>query len=417
MTNALVAICVFLIPSYIFRFSLLGVPTNVFEITVLATLVSFFLERIILSFSGKNVGKNIKFGYVAAALVLFFSFISVLVANESSKALGIFKGWFAIPAILYFIILNQFEDKKIKLLTIPLFVSLLLVSLWAILQKLGIVTTLFYQVGDVGFSDYIVRSRAFGPFESPNYLAMFLVPTMFLTLPIIGFFKNTFDKILIVALYILPLFALYASHSLGGLLAFGFSVISILAFGLAKLYRAKLVNSGYKITLLAVGLVVVALGFSFIFSSIGQETYTRSLRMDIYHYSIQLIKFHPVLGIGLGQYQAAVEGITRDNLGFVLYGLSYALHPHNIFLAYWLNLGLFGFLSFLYLLGSYFWNLGKRGGDILFLSSLFAGMVAIIIHGLVDTTYFKNDLSVIFWLLLACSVIVGVKNGTAYKQK
>jgi len=37
--------------------------------------------------------------------------------------------------------------------------------------------------------------------------------------------------------------------------------------------------------------------------------------------------------------------------------------------------------------------------------------LAILVHGIVDTTYFKNDLSAIFWIILAMSVIIGVRNG------
>jgi len=416
MVRYLILICLLLLPFYIFRFPIFGLPTNLFEIAISLTLAVFLLDATVKCFRGKG-GKGVNFGYLTAYLLLIFAFISIFFAGDKTTALGIFKGWFLFPAILYFLIINLFRTKDARLLTIPIFLALMIISAWAVLQKLGVISTLFYQVGDSGFSDYIFRSRSFGPFESPNYLAMFIVPAMFISLPILGYFKRTIDKILISVLYILPLFALYGSHSLGGLLALGFSLVSFLAFFLAKLYRAKLVNSGGKIVLLSFGLVAVAVGFALIFSSIGQETYTRSLRVDIYRYSIELIKLHPIFGIGLGQYQLAVENISKGDLGFVLYGLSYALHPHNIFLAFWLNLGLAGFLTFIFLVGNYFWNLGRRGGDILFLSSIFASMVAIIVHGLVDTTYYKNDLSAIFWLLLALSVIVGVKNGSTNNQK
>ena len=427
MTQIMVLISLFLIPAYIFRFSIFGIPTNVFEISVLITFICFIVSWIrnrdpspepALSLSnglGMTARTRVKFGYIAAYFILIFAAISIFVAADRTRALGIFKGWFLVPAILYFIIINTFDRQKIRRITIPLFTSLILVSIWATLQKLGVISTLFYQVGDSGFADYITRFRAFGPFESPNYLAMYLVPMMFITLPIFAYPKRITDKIFIVVLYLLPLYALYASHSLGGLLAFGFGAISILAFGLAKFYKAKIVNSGGRVTLLAVALVVVAVGFAIIFSSVGQETFSRSIRIDIYHYSIDLAKSHPIAGIGLGEFQQSVEKISASNLGFQLYGLSYALHPHNIFLAFWLYLGLFGFLSFLYLLGSFFWNLAKRGGDILFLSALFAAMVAIIIHGLVDTTYFKNDLSAIFWLILALGLIVGTKKNAEEK--
>jgi len=396
MTNWLVYFSLFLTPTYIFRVSVFGVPTNFFEIAVVLTAMVFIVE-----FLTDKQREKFNFGAFPIYLFLLAALFGTLVSADKISALGILKGWFVIPFILYLVIINCFDKKNFRYLTIPLFISLIVVSFWATLQKLGVITTLFYQVGDSGFSDYLSRFRAFGPFESPNYLAMFTVPMFFLTLPILGFFPKTIDKILVLVIFIFPLFAFYSSHSLGGLLAFGFGVVSFFAVLLVKMYRAKLLNSGFKITALATALIVSAVGFALIFSSISNDTYSNALRRDIYHYSFELLQSHPITGIGLGQFQSSVEKISTSNLGFQTYGLSYALHPHNLFLAFWLNLGLLGFLSLIYLIGNFFWQLGRRGGDILAIASVFAAMVAIVIHGLVDTTYFKNDLSAIFWLLLA----------------
>lgn len=421
MVTYLIYLCLFLVPAYIFRFSVFGLPTNVFEVAVGIAMLVFIVDKILLHLladqNDRNKNHKIVFGLWPAYVLLLAAIIGVAIASDKTVALGILKGWFLVPAVLYFIIINSFDKKSIRNLSIPFFISLILVSIWAALQKLGVISTLFYQAGDSGFADYLNRFRAFGPFESPNYLAMFIVPVMFITLPILGFFRSTTDKILISTFYLLPLFALYASHSLGGLLAFGFGLLSLLAVLLAKTYRARLVNSGVKITSLALALIITAVGFAYIFSSISNDTYSNAIRRDIYHYSFELVRSHPLLGIGLGEFQKTVGDISISNVGFQLYGLSYALHPHNLFLAFWLNLGLLGIISFIYLLGSFFWRLGRRGGDILILSSAFAAMVAIMIHGLVDTTYFKNDLSAIFWLLLAISLISGVKNGTNGDQK
>ncbi|MEI8061416.1 MAG: O-antigen ligase family protein [Candidatus Berkelbacteria bacterium] len=429
MSRYLTLLAIFLLPAYIFRFSILGIPTNVFEVVVGISLLIFIIEKLIChaelvsaskneipkqvrddSAKNDNDKKKIAFGFWPTYLLLFFALISVAFSPDKAVALGIAKGWFFIPAVLYFLIINLFDKKTTRLLVIPLFISLMLVSVWAILQKLGVITTLFYQVGDSGFLDYFARFRAFGPFESPNYLAMFIVPVGFLTLPIFSFFKKGIDKVLIAVFYLLPLCALYTSRSLGGLIAFGFALICFLAFGLAKAYRAHLVNSGSKITGWIVGLILVAVAFAVIFSSISNETYSTHIRIDIYKYSLQLIESYPIFGIGLGNFQSAVKSISTSNSGFVTYGLSYAIHPQNLFLALWLNIGFLGLISFLYIVGSFFWNLGRRGGDILIMAAVFAAMASIVVHGLVDTTYFKNDLSAIFWLILSIGFLIKKPN-------
>ena len=234
MIQMLVLISLFLIPAYIFRFSIVGIPTNVFEIAVLVTFIYFVVSWIRNNRQFPQKYQKLKFGSIFAYLLLLASFISIFVADDRTRALGIFKGWFLVPIVLYFIIINTFDRAKIKYLSIPLYFSLITISFWAVLQKLGVISTLFYQVEDLGFADYLARFRAFGPFESPNYLAMFVVPMIFLSLPILELVRRRTDQILILTTFIFPLYALYASHSLGGLLAIGFATVSFLVFRLAK---------------------------------------------------------------------------------------------------------------------------------------------------------------------------------------
>ena len=404
MSRYLVLLAIFLIPAYIFRFLFFGIPTNVFEITVGITLIVFLIERLLISSNKRFIS-----GYWPYYMLLLFSGISIFFTPDSSTGLGIFKGWFLVPAILYFLIINLYKKENIRRVIIPLFANLIIVSLWATLQKLGVISTLFYQVNDPGFYDYLARFRSFGPFESPNYLAMYVVPVGILSLTVVDFFQKRIDRTLVCIMFLLPLYAIYTSKSLGGLLAFGFGILVFFAFGMAKTYRAKMVNSGKKLTLWIVALIITAASLALIFSSIDNDTYSNNIRMDIYRYAVDLIKSNPVFGIGMGQFQSAVAEISSSNTGFVTYGLSYALHPHNLYLAFWLNIGVLGLLSFIYALSSFFWSLGRRGGEIFLMSGAFAAMVAIMIHGLVDTTYFKNDLSAIFWLILAVGTVIGGK--------
>ena len=67
---------------------------------------------------------------------------------------------------------------------------------------------------------------------------------------------------------------------------------------------------------------------------------------------------------------------------------------------------MFGLLSFVVSLFVFFYESMKdKKKGIIFAATLMA-MIAIIIHGLFDTTYFKNDLCALFWLILALRYIV-----------
>ncbi|MFH1582873.1 MAG: O-antigen ligase family protein, partial [Candidatus Falkowbacteria bacterium] len=82
------------------------------------------------------------------------------------------------------------------------------------------------------------------------------------------------------------------------------------------------------------------------------------------------------------------------------------LYPHNIFLNFWSELGLAGMLLFIWIIGKFFYlgatSYRLRVTDYKFLNiGLICAMTVIVIHGLVDVPYFKNDLAVMFWLLVA----------------
>ncbi len=42
-----------------------------------------------------------------------------------------------------------------------------------------------------------------------------------------------------------------------------------------------------------------------------------------------------------------------------------------------------------------------------------AAMVAVLIHGLVDTTYFKNDLALLFWLVVTAALFSSTPNSVS----
>jgi len=99
------------------------------------------------------------------------------------------------------------------------------------------------------------------------------------------------------------------------------------------------------------------------------------------------------------------------------------LYPHNLVLNFWSELGLAGLLLFIWIILKYFWlgisSLSLRGSasdrsnlttEKYLVIGLISAMVVIIVHGLVDVPYFKNDLAIMFWLLAATmgSIIINL---------
>ena len=95
------------------------------------------------------------------------------------------------------------------------------------------------------------------------------------------------------------------------------------------------------------------------------------------------------------------------------------MYPHNIFLNFWTELGLAGMVLFIWIIGKamhlslkiYEQKSVYKGIAL----GLIGAMVAIFVHGLVDVPYFKNDLAVVFWVLLAVLGALGIEKGGRYK--
>jgi O-antigen ligase len=123
------------------------------------------------------------------------------------------------------------------------------------------------------------------------------------------------------------------------------------------------------------------------------------------------------------------------------------LYPHNILLNFWSEIGLAGVLLFIWIILKYFglgistlviaapepqsrnmnetkiWIPGQARNDRkewkFFNIGLICAMVVILVHGLVDVPYFKNDLAVMFWLYVAMMSLVNLetKYGIANRRK
>ena len=119
------------------------------------------------------------------------------------------------------------------------------------------------------------------------------------------------------------------------------------------------------------------------------------VRTQMWGETWQMLQDHFIFGAGLAGYQQTFDPYHPERY------IEVYLYPHNIFLNFWSELGLAGLLLFGYLFYNFFsqgWRLLKN--EKIWALTLMAIMVTIIVHGLVDVPYFKNDLSVMFCLWL-----------------
>jgi O-antigen ligase len=106
-----------------------------------------------------------------------------------------------------------------------------------------------------------------------------------------------------------------------------------------------------------------------------------------------MLKDHPLFGVGLSGFPIVVKPYHHAQ------GVEIFQYPHNLVLATWSEIGLMGLIGFILVLIWFFRRAYKLHAT-RYTLLLAAAMVAILVHGLVDVPYFKNDLSMLIWLLI-----------------
>jgi putative inorganic carbon (HCO3(-)) transporter len=128
---------------------------------------------------------------------------------------------------------------------------------------------------------------------------------------------------------------------------------------------------------------------------------TGGFRVDLWLSTLAMIHDHPVLGIGLDnfsylyQQQYLREGaVAEPNLS----------HPHNWLLHVWIELGVVGVIAFVGLLAQFIRTARvalTSAGSTWLIAGAVGAMTDLLVHGLIDNSYFLVDLAFIFWLTLA----------------
>jgi O-antigen ligase len=119
--------------------------------------------------------------------------------------------------------------------------------------------------------------------------------------------------------------------------------------------------------------------------------------MVIYSVSEKIIKENPLSGIGPAGFQ---EKYLQEQINFPPYPQWAVPHSHNLFSQIWLSSGLIGlaFFMLIFIAKIFYAKTSSFNRKQLFLSFLIINYF--LLHGLVDTPIWKNDLALFFWFFL-----------------
>ena len=389
---------IFILPLYLLRFKILGIPTTALEISIYLIFLLWLAKGNYKKFLRRLIKEN-KWLSIGILLLIVGVTISTLFSSDIKISAGIWKGWFLDPILFFILIISTIKTRtQIKTVLLSYFSSGFLVAFIS-----------FFYLAQKKL-DPIGRLQAF--YNSPNYLAMYLAPAF-----IIGFYFLVFKLIKkeqktnkdFLCLKFFSFFSGNPAKELKFFIATGLLFLSVALFFTQSFgaWVGVLYGIGFGLFVYLLKskklLALSILGFTLIASlilvqlALIQKYSSLEARLLIWQKAIEIFKKSPILGIGPG---------TFENY-FPPYPIWGVPQPHNIFLAFLLQTGIIGFAGFILILIWFFKNAFRKVrknllAEIFILDLLLISvMTYILTHGLVDTTYWKNDLSAIFWFLIA----------------
>ena len=379
--KTLIIFIILSLPFYILGF--FSAPTNVPEILIAVSFVCYLVKKII-TLKKTKIEKPQKRNLLIIGL-LFLAvgiFISTTQGDNIIRTAGIIKSWFLIPPMFYLVVadyLRDKEDKERKYLLVVFALSGIFVALYSLISL-----SFSYDFRLIGF------------FGNSNYLSMYLAPSFLAAFYL--FFsednkKNKYSWLIALAVILMPLILTF---SYGAWIAL---VIAVLFLG-KRLTNHK--NFVILVLLISGMSLLLVFGNTQKFRNLSGERSSLVARFEIWRASAEIIKDNKALGIGLGGFQAEY---LRQQSKFQPYLNWAVLHPHNTFLQFLVETGVVGFIGFVmvvvYFIKKSTYQIKKNPAAMGANLFVFSFLIYFLIHGLADTMYFKNDLSVMFWFFMA----------------
>jgi putative inorganic carbon (HCO3(-)) transporter len=328
-------------------------------------------------------------------LILFGVTFSIIVNKNYYVGLGILKGWFLLPMIFAVIFYDNLKKNE----------KLLSWSFWAIFGggTLVAIEGAYYWLS--GFMTYDGRLRIF--FDSPNQLAMYLAVVF-----LVGFLRFTPNNLLklspkesLQALsLVLVTASLYLTKSYGAWLAIAPALAATFWLKYRKIWQKK-----YLVVIVIIFIITIsAAGYGKFedIKNLGKRSSLTSREM-IWKSAALMLKDNPLFGIGPGNFQNKYLEYQKCFPPYLEWAVP---QPHNLYLAFWLEAGLAGLIGFLWLLAIFFRdNKNTRGNNPKAGLICLATILYFLLHGLIDTTYWRNDMAIVFWVVIAINLHLSEK--------
>ena len=370
-----------LLPAYVVRWHIGFYPTTLLEAMIVLTSAAFAVE----SWKQKVLPAWRSPLAIPAALFIVAGAISIAASPDHRAAAGLYRAYIVEPIALFLVAGNVVRSlERVRLVVAGLCLGGLVVgaSNLVIVVDAGIHHTL-----NVAVAPPVVI------YQTPNAVALFLVPLIAVTASV-ALYAAGWERLGAGAFAVAATVAALASFSRGGYLA-----LTVVAVVLAAFHPAR----RWLVSLLVVGAILVS-RVPPIASRLGHEVdladpnNSLAQRVRLWGATLRMLRDHPLFGSGLSGFKQSIGPYRGDYTENLIY-------PHNLVLNFWTETGLLGVVAFIWILvagARLAWSGWQRGARAWrpYQLGVALALLAIVIHGLVDVPYWKNDLSAEFWILL-----------------
>jgi len=418
-----------LLPTYLIRFEVFNIPLTLLEgmiwILFIFWLIKLYLDKELnLTISAWLKSKFTKSETEQGSIhnivphklrwpvlaILATATIALCWSPNLQAAAGIWKAFFIEP-ILFFMIMIYHVRKynHIQKIINALAILSIIIFVYTVIQKLT-----GWNITNLDW--YLPETRRITTFFGyPNANGLFLAPLAALFFASLWFKEHFLFKILKFIAFLGSVLTIIWAGNEGALFALAAAVFIILL-----LKKQTRILAG-AIMVLAIVIVMVTPSIkTTLWQKITINDFSGQIRQAQWTETITMLSDQPIMGGGLANYQRAIEpyhqrGITINDQW---QPVEIFLYPHNLVLNFWTELGLLGLITIIWLfviIGLLLYQISEINKKLpkykqKFVGNLNLGILGffsvIIIHGLVDVPYFKNDLSLVFWLIISLLVIL-----------
>ncbi len=387
-------------PSYLVRLHIGTVPTTWLELQIIILFFLWIFEKKITPKEFLRFFLSLEI-WPIFLLLFFASSISVLSSPDVPAALGIWKAYFLEPMIFLLILIHTVRFKQIRHFMWPFCFTVFFISVIACYQKL--------TAWNIPLPEWRVEAtrRVTFFFDSPNAVGLLLAPMVAFIFAIFASEIRTnqskpisnpwqsFYQLLMLASMVMGALAIWFARSRAALIAVGISALFIVY----HVWPKKIV---FSLLALMLGIIVVITPIRSAFLDLATfQVASGRHRLMLYENTWNMLKDNVFYGAGLAGFPFFYDQYRSPKHTEKL------IYPHNFFLNFWSETGLLGMLSITALLMYFFFisfqEIRKKNPVAIALTS---SMMAILIHGMVDVPYFKNDLAILFWLIYGLAYIV-----------